>query len=131
MRVNYAIQHYNTFWTNLKGVELGHYEKSGCLAWNDPGIILGKILVIIWYLPIQQFVILVKNDELLILCRWYLGFGPCSSGSFTTFNSTSTSTNGLYASSSTSYACQPNRCSISGGWHSLLINFFVKRLKLW
>ena len=36
VKVNHAIQHYNTFWTNLKRVELGHFEKSGRLAWNDP-----------------------------------------------------------------------------------------------
>ena len=36
VKVNHAIQHFNTFWTNLKRVEQGHYEKAGRLAWNDP-----------------------------------------------------------------------------------------------
>ena len=36
VKLNHVIQHLNTFWANLKRVELGHYEKSGRLAWNDP-----------------------------------------------------------------------------------------------
>ena len=35
VKVNHAIQHYNTFWTNLKKVKLEGPER---LAWNDPKV---------------------------------------------------------------------------------------------
>ena len=52
VKVNHAIQHYNMFWTNLKRVELGHYENSGRLASNDRKITvaLKSYVIIEWVL---------------------------------------------------------------------------------